>query len=200
MIAQSFISVLWFAIIFDSDYLYSSVLVSQTLVAIIFFIEIFSILFFKYSLFNFSHLYTTLADWLISIFYHILVAGVALFILLKKRIFIKDAWFFSVCSFLFVSFVIYFGYYTNYITYTDFFINCAGYCPDFGIITPFVSFFYSLLPIPNFIINTILVGIIFYFLTFFYSWLLNRTKRISKKKAIKKNEIYNTNKKISKRK
>ena len=188
---QSLLSILWFckisliilliALIVDSDYLYSTVLVSQSIVAIIFIVDVFSLVFFNYSIIHISQLYDSIGEWGVSIFYHLVITGVPLFILFKKKVFAKEAWLLSTILFFFFSFVIYFGYYAGYISYGNYSINCAGYCSDLGVLTTVTNFLYSLTPIPNFLINTILVGIIFYLLTLFYYWLLVKEKRKIKK-------------------
>jgi len=187
MYSQSLLSLLWFckvslillliALLFDSDYLYSTALVSQSIVTIIFITEVICLFIFNYSPFNLAAMYDGSEEWLISIFYHLLITGVSFFMLFKKKVFVKDAWIFSTALFFFFSFVIYFSYYTGYLAYNDFFINCAGYCPNFGVITIISEFLYSLTPIPNFLINTIVIGTIFYLLSILYYRILNKKNK-----------------------
>ncbi len=184
--AQSLISMLWFckislifllvALLIDSDYLFSAVLISQGFVCLIFICELVGLVFFKYSLFNMANLYTNTADWLISIFYHVFTALVPLHILILKKKFIKNSWLFVVSIFLISSIIIYILLFIFNLPYYSS-INCVTLCYNSGVLTSIIVPIYNLFKLPYFILNTIGIGIIYYLIAIGFNYILNRNKK-----------------------
>ncbi|MDD3178623.1 MAG: hypothetical protein PHR26_03840 [Candidatus ainarchaeum sp.] len=178
---QSSLSILWFckisiilliiALISNSDILYSCVLISQSFVFLIFLLEVVSLFLFNVSLFNLSNIYNNFFDWIISIFYHVVIFLIPLHLLILKRKFIQDTWFLSSFLFLFFSVVIY--VIDKFNLPIDGSINCVFSCNNFGIITYAYNLIYQYIPIANFIINWIILSFLFYITSLFFDKILN---------------------------
>jgi hypothetical protein len=192
LVFQSGTSILWFCkialfilligLLFNKNILLSYVLIAQSLVALVFVLELIGLLIFKISLFQLSELYSSSLDWLISIFYHVVSVFVPLHILLLKKKFVKKAWIWTSLTFFFLSSLIYiliiFG------VNIDSTINCVSYCYKFGILTIFTYFIYSKINLPTFLINSLGLSIFYFLSAMFFNWIIKR--RVVSNKKINK--------------
>lgn len=183
---QSPISMLWFCkvsiillivtLFIHSDILYSTVLISQSFVFLVFITELIGLFFFNVSLFNLQGIYSNFLDWLISIFYHVFIFLVPLHMLILKKKFIQDTWFLSSFLFFFFSLIIYIL--DKFNLPIDGSINCVITCNNFGIISYTYNLIYPYIPIANFLINTIIISVLFYGVSLVFDKILNKKSSI----------------------